>query len=309
MNLETYKKTNEAFKLLCVYHLGVRSGFFSEYNNMVWAMLYCLRCGIGFTLATRDANFAVKKGWQDYFLPFCPERQSWLHHRWLHPRFPKEHSLKFAFQDKVLCDLIKQIEKVDALTHEIWNGMRRQHTGLVDLPELGIHGDFREIVARLVDITWRFNPETQNILDTRRAALNLPARYIGIHIRGGDKRKESELHDPSEYIEKARAISGLRDIFVMSDDHANIETLRQRYPDFRFFTLTPQTAAGYHHRKHARKSKKERHEENLVLFTEIETMRRAEAVVCTFTSNLGVFLGMAMPTEKCHALDGEWRVW
>jgi len=32
-------------------------------------------------------------------------------------------------------------------------------------------------------------------------------------------------------------------------------------------------------------------------------------VACAFSSNLGLFLGMAMPFEKCHALDGEWKVW
>ena len=303
MTLETYQRLNASFKLLCVYHLGVRSGFFSEYNNMVWAMLYCLRCGIGFTLATRDANFAFKKGWRDYFLPFCSERQSWLH-----PRFPQP-GLKYAFQDAFLGEYIKQIEKVDALTHEVWNGMRRQDTGVVDLPELGVHGTFREVVSRLVNITWRFNPETQALLDARRAALNLPPRYIGLHIRGGDKRREAEPRDPSEYIEKARAVSDLRDVFVMSDDFKNIRLLRERHTDFRFHTLTSPKASGYLHRAFARRSKSVRREHHIELFASIETMRRAEAVVCAFTSNIGVFLGMAMPLERCHGLDGEWRVW
>ena len=308
MNLETYQQFNSRAKVNCIFHLGVRSGFFSEYNNMVWAMLYCLRCGIGFSLATRDANFGFKKGWQDYFLPFCPERQSWLHHHWLHPRWPGP-GWKFDFRDNVIGDLIRKFEKTDALTYDIWNGMRAQTGGDINLPELNTRGTFRELSSELVNMTWRFNSETQKIIDERRAALKLPARYLGLHIRGGDKTKETTLLDVSAYVEKARAISDVRDIFVMSDDFRNIELLRKNYPDFRFYTMTPETAGGYRHRAYARRGKAARREHYHELFASIETIRNAEAVVCTFTSNIGIFLGMAMPAKHCHSLDGDWRMW
>jgi len=318
MNPDTYQQFNKRAKVNCIFHLGVRSGFFSEYNNMVWAMLYCLRCGMGFSLATRDANFAFDKGWRDYFLPFCAERQSWLHHRWLHPRFPKPGTWKYDFQDKVLGDIIRKLEKTDALTHDIWNGMRSQKTdGEIEVLGfdkdrqecLSYRGTFRELSTRLVEMTWRFNPETQKILNERRAALKLPARYIGLHIRGGDKTKESALHDVSAYVEKARAVSELRDVFVMSDDFRNVELLRKNYPDFRFYTMTPENAEGYRHRAYARRGKAARREHYYELFASIETMRGAEAVVCTFTSNIGIFFGMAMPAKRCWSLDGDWRVW
>ena len=308
MELSSYQQTNASFKLLCVYHLGVRSGFFSEYNNMVWSMLYCLRCGISFALATRDANFAFSKGWQDYFEPFCPERQSWLHHRWLHPRFPRP-GLKFALQSGFLGDLIRQLEKADALTHDIWNGMRSQKTEDIEIPELNLRGSLRELSRELVDLTWRFNSETQAFINEHRAALKLPARYAGLHIRGGDKSKEAALRDGSAYIAKLRAVSDLRDVFVMSDDFRNIEILRKQFPELTFHTSTPEDAGGYRHRTYARRGKSAIREHHLELFSSIETMRRAEAAVCTFTSNIGIFLGMAMPFDRCHSLDGEWKMW
>ena len=307
MNLETYQQLNAKFKLRCVYHLGIRSGFFSEYNNMIWAMLYCLRCDFAFQLATRDANFGYKRGWQDYFEPFCTEQQSFFHHRWLHPRFPKS-GVKFAIQEYA-GNIIKQLEKVDALTYEIWNGMRQQDTGVIEIHATGSHASFRELSAELVAMTWRFNPETQAILDTRRTALKLPARYVGVHIRGGDKSKESDLHDVDAYVEKIRAVSDVRNLFVMSDDYRNVERLRERHPEFRVYTLTPETAGGYRHRASARRCKCARREHHLELFSSIEIMRRAEAVVCTFSSNIGIFLGMAMPPGRCHALDGDWHLW
>ncbi len=308
MNLDTYQQTNAAFKFRCIYHLGVRSGFFSEYNNMIWAMIYCLRCELTFYLATRDANFAFKKGWQDYFLPFCPERQSWLHHRWLHPRFPTER-LSFLLKEKIFGSVIRQLENADALTYDIWNGMRSQQAGDITLRALGHSGTLRELSRELVDMTWRFNPETRAILDARRAELKLPGHYLGLHIRGGDKKKEAVLLDVSAYMDKARAVSGLRDIFVMSDDYANIELLRQRYPDYRFHTLTSPKAGGYQHRVHARSGKLARREHYHELFASVEIMRHADAIVCAFTSNIGIFLGMSMPPDRCHSVDGTWKMW
>ena len=73
MLLSRYKILNQSFPNRFVYHIGAAEGFFSEYNNMILSMLYCLEHKIQFNLYSKDANFKYDKGWSDYFAPFCLE--------------------------------------------------------------------------------------------------------------------------------------------------------------------------------------------------------------------------------------------
>ena len=68
--LDLYHRVNDRSSPRFVYHLGGDSGFFSEYNNMILAILYCLDKKIRFSIYSKDANFKYKEGWNDYFSPF-----------------------------------------------------------------------------------------------------------------------------------------------------------------------------------------------------------------------------------------------
>ena len=71
--LNKYKELNESYKPILVYHVGIDAGFFSEFNDLIFMILYCLEHKIQFKLYSDDANFGIEKGWQDYFEPFCEE--------------------------------------------------------------------------------------------------------------------------------------------------------------------------------------------------------------------------------------------
>ncbi|MEG1585353.1 MAG: hypothetical protein RR346_00600, partial [Bacteroidales bacterium] len=64
-----------------IFRIGIDAGFFSEYNNMILAYLYCKENNINFSLYSEYANFAFDKGWEDYFLPFCPKETDPIHSR------------------------------------------------------------------------------------------------------------------------------------------------------------------------------------------------------------------------------------
>lgn len=66
--IQKYKEVNDSFSYWkLIFHLGCDSGFYSEFNNMVLAMIYCLKSQIRFSMYSADANFGYKDGWQDYF--------------------------------------------------------------------------------------------------------------------------------------------------------------------------------------------------------------------------------------------------
>ena len=81
VTLEKYQEINDSFKgKSLVFHIGSDAGFYSELNNMILAIIYCLRWNIRFTLYSADANFKHNNGWTDYFLPFCEEITDDFHH-------------------------------------------------------------------------------------------------------------------------------------------------------------------------------------------------------------------------------------
>ena len=70
---QKYNKINDSYKEVCIY-LGIGTGFFSEFNNMVLAILYCLVNKIKFKLYLMNAKgFPNNKGWEEFFMPFANE--------------------------------------------------------------------------------------------------------------------------------------------------------------------------------------------------------------------------------------------
>src|SRR6185369_14450129 len=114
MDLVDYQRFNDTFKRTLVFHLGVEAGFFSEFNNMVLAMLYCLHHQIRFVLYSDNANFKVSKGWEDFFLPFCEETRR-PEHRELNNRFPPE---RISAEKRERIECFKKSNGIDFLTHE-----------------------------------------------------------------------------------------------------------------------------------------------------------------------------------------------
>jgi len=119
--LTEYKKLNESFEKKLVFHLGSRSGFFSEYNCMLLCMIYCLQHEIQFQLYSRDLSISVRDGWTDFFEPFCPETTKNLH-RLFNSRFPRP-TPQFKLR-KAMGPLVKALCGCDYLTYELWDDFR-----------------------------------------------------------------------------------------------------------------------------------------------------------------------------------------
>lgn len=308
--IPAYRKLNDSFSPEFVYHLGCEAGFFSEYNNMILGMLYCLRKRIRFSLYSSDANFAYLKGWTDYFIPFCEESGNILHH-WLNrrpnPRF-KNRLLRGA--DHCLSLAFRRINRNRLTLTDLWDEIRKQDLGAFEMPELGFTGDLRAACQKLIQYTWRYNSETQRVVSDHIASLRLPMRYVGFHIRGGDKFVEARLQDVDVYIQKACGLSSLREAFVLTDDYGIIELLDRTYPDWTFYTLCAPEERGYFHQKFKKQSKKIIRAQHLRLFASMDILAASDLFIGTFSSNPGMYLGMRMEEGKAYSVDmPEWRIW
>ncbi len=319
--LPNYAETNESFEKKLVFHLGSRSGFFSEYNNMLLCMIYCLQHRIQFQLFSRDLSLGFENGWTDYFEPFCPETSNGLH-RLFNSRFPRptpQFKLRKAFGP-----LVKSLTGCDYLTYELWDEFRAlcSEDGWQRLENRGretesgdqksVHGDIaslREQCHDLVEMTWRFKPEIKEDIRKEAEEADLPKNYLAVHIRRGDKIKENEDSPLATYMEKLKSLSILRDVLVMTDDYRIFKQLITDYPDWSFHTLENDKQDGYQHRKNKKTSAQKKRDGTIRFFAGIELSANAEHFVGTFSSNIGKYMGLRMKKEQCHAIDNnQWVI-
>ena len=308
---------------VCVYRIGSQSGFYSEFNLMILTMLYCLEEGIEFKLYSDGANFAPERGWRQFFLPFCEEVHDSFHvkfngrTKYIFPsRGRKYYYRNTAFILKYLDLLMRSIEdrykkkyRVNYLTNDVLEKLKLRYAGSAtdgmyfNFPKEKVFGDFQTVTRALIEKAYRFNDETQQAIDRWVDKISLPEKYVGFQIRGGDKYVETSLHSVDKYIKKAESLTNIRNAFISTDDYRLFTLATERYPDWKFLTLCDEQDVGYNHKEFMMKSFDERLENYYNLFACIEILRKSDLFVGTYSSNLGVFLGMCMEPDKCFAVD------
>jgi Alpha-(1,6)-fucosyltransferase N- and catalytic domains len=322
-----YNHINKSFKRKVVFRIGLAAGFFSEYNNMIFAMAWCLRNNYQFQLFSSEANFGFDKGWADYFIPFCTEVSNKFHLRYNHRPYPYGSSkyyplfvrslVRFGFMKAnlnylpVSHRLKRKFGLGKLLTQDIFVIAHSQNPyEEVEISKLGFNGNFKSLCKILTHLTWRFNQKTQMEIDRLINELNLPATYVGFHIRRGDKFVETQHMSLSLYIEKAETISDLRTAFVSTDDYNIINELHASYPAWHFYTLCQPHERGYYQSEFQELNILEKKISNIRLFSSMVVLEHACHFIGTFSSNMGIFLGMRMSPENCHGIDfNEWNIW
>ncbi|GHT75978.1 hypothetical protein FACS189413_00520 [Bacteroidia bacterium] len=268
---------------------------------MILAMLYCLDNKIKFVLYSKDANFGYDKGWTDYFLPFCEEETGHFHHK----QNPSNADWKKKIKPQIL--IYHLFHKNTYLTFELFPCFRGKTfvRKQFDIPELGIKGGLREALPVLVDLTWKYNQNTQNIIDQLTASLHLPEHYIGFHIRSGDKYTEAELLNVSDYVEKAEEKSILKNAFVLTDNYEVINHFHSSFNDWDISTLCNPNEKGYFHKNFIKQSKEHKKKQFETFFASMEILNRANIFIGTFSSNLGLFLGVRRPKDTSFGVDSD----
>ncbi len=307
---EKYNKLNESFDEECVFRVGISQGFFSEINNMIFAMLYCLDHKIKFVLYSDDANFSNNKGWEEFFLPFCDQVHESFHKKYnfkIRTEIPfKKNSIRMLY-----VIIYKWFHGIDFLTYDVFDSFFNTPYLKVNdfhIEPLEISGKASEASRNLVDMVWRFNPSTAQDIEKIIESLNLPSKYVAMHIRGGDKIIEKYMHgdllDIDVYIKKIEKINkDVKNIFVFTDDYLNIEKLKIKRPQWNVFTLCEKDEHGYFNHEFNLLSWDKRKKQLLKLFANIEIIARSDIFFGTATANPYLFLALKMDSIKMCKVD------
>lgn len=302
-----YNKINENFSNTLVFHLDNSAGFFSEINNLVLAILYCLQNKIKFVLFADDACFSTfGNGWEDFFRPFCPITHSKLHLKY---NFRQRNEKKLKKYAKKI-DLFKKRNNIKYLTYELFPLFHNNDFAktTINIDELKINSSVKEASKIIFENIMRYNGFIAEEINNEKNKIKLPKNYQSMHIRSGDKHIEIDLSPTKKYMDKLQSISKCKDIFVATDDYSNIEDLKNNYPDYNFYTMCEKEQRGYLQADFENSSDDHKYKSYIKLLAEIELLQNGENCICTYSSNIGMYLGIIR--DKVYSIDiDEWTVW
>jgi len=332
MELADYQRVNKSFSKKLIFHFGTGSGFFSEYNNMLKAMAYCLQNNIQFVLYSADATFRFQKGWQDFFLPFTDEVTDSFHSQY-NKRFLK-HSITRSFRRYLRGILVtikfrktyghllqyyrfyrepqdvKNLKKqygIDYFTYDLWSSFQEMNLEKSVVVPGFFEGTTADLMKSLDKIIWRFNDAISVELDGLKQMLKLPTSYFGMQIRGGDKFMENSVLDYNLYfqtlISKQSSYPTLSSVFVLTDDYRIIENVRLNYPQFDVYTLCTPAELGYFNESFIAETDVERKTKMVRLLAAIEILAHAAFFIGTQSANPGKCLKLRLGEQKFYSLD------
>lgn len=299
----SYRKVNETFRRRMVYHVGVDCGFFVEMNYMVDAMLYCLAHCIRFQLYSDDANFGTGKGWTEYFQPFCEEIHEPLH-QWCNFHRPPSwrRILKLCKRQKAVGPIVWKLKSIQktAMGHLMTILTYKEYVLLGQdvpvhpdhhyrIPDLDINADYTEAYGLLARMIWKHQPDILYQMAKYRECLTLPPLYDSIHIRGGDKMKETCLISEERILQMLNPKDGTY-IFVLTDDYRKFQKLQRDYPHLRFMTLCMADETGYHHLNFSKLPPCEKKRAIIKLLTSVELLLHSRSFVGSITTGPSVFV-------------------
>lgn len=296
-------------KTKLIYRLGSDSGFFSEVNNMILAIIYCIENNLEFQLYSKNGNYSCDDAWLDYFEPFTTHRYEFFHHVFnyrpgtcpLPEKLIIEELLEKRNNEKVL------------LTQHIWSKIDDNHVfnanKWVNSP--GINGRFLCVTKEIIQSIWKYNKQTNDDIRAIVDRINIPVKYDSLHIRRGDKITEvMQLPSINQYFDKLNLLTNGEDlpIYIATDDYSVIAEIKSMYPYKKIFYSDSIENNGFDMKIFSSLPKESKHKQIIHLLADIEMLKNSRCFVGTFSSNIGMFMGMCR--SDAYAVDSDtWLNW
>jgi hypothetical protein len=243
------------------------AGFCSELNQILLAFAYSVTTKRQFLINSRTWNYG---NFADYFYLPSPNSSSYSNRT-------------FLVEDNRQNEMIDHLKttRVGAQVRKFWLATRH----LQSIP----------IKRQVAHYLWKsMTNETLKFIEMHRIQ-NL-SKYIGIHIRKGDKLKaEAREISLNKYITAIERILQTNktspQIFIASDDYTVISQFRQLKPTWNFFSLHDQNlqrekTTGHVQGRFNRLSKNQTLFETRLFICELQMLVDAHYVLCAMSSNV-----------------------
>ena len=299
-----------------IFSLTTR-GFYSELFNLSLAHVYARHFGLQLKINSWLWNFRLDKGWEDYFEPVIKNSNNPLSAQdnvytkerpWIGKIYYKPNEF-FTFYYRVLVNWLYTLFHPNTmLTKDIFEDMRSDK-----FINNVLGKDAFALLSEAYKNIYILNPETRKLLDNAKQALSLPDKYIGVHIRRGDKITSEEMkaiHN-DKYINEILKHSELcKTIYIATDDVSIIdEFITILEPNgIKVYYNKFNNSKGYDLVKFNKAEKNTRREEAINVLLDMDILIHSTFFIGTYTSNLSRVVPFYLGQENCVSLDNEWNI-
>lgn len=200
--LRYYRAVNETHADCVAYVLGDR-GFFAEVTTVARAMIYAWTQRQQLVLDSGGFAYSSRDGWADYFEPFCKSASE---------VDPERICERFRFSLEGDRSLFQKLRAFDP--------------GRIRFGTLEITG-MQPLIRHFMRLIFRLGYDSKLRVNRLKESLRLPGDYVAVHIRRGDKVGDEDVYYPVELYFEQLGELGHEAIFVMSDDYAAVDDVRE----------------------------------------------------------------------------------
>lgn len=299
-----------------IYSLSTR-GMYSELFNLCLAIVYARHHKQSLRLNTWLWNSRIKKGWEDYFEstlkcsdnPFSAQDKVYTNEKpWIGKIYYKPRDF-FSFYYRLILNYIYHISHPHhLLTKDIFEDMRSKEFIHDTLGRDGFN-----LMASSFKQMYILNNNTKEYLKQRIDSLRLPNKYIGVHIRRGDKITSKEMQEIrlDSYINtiiKYNSISP--NVYVATDDISIMEDMKTKLSlyGFNIFYNNQNKSQGFNESDFNHADRQTRYEETINVLLDMEVLIHSNFFIGTYTSNLSRVVPFFLGLKKCVSLDNDWNI-
>lgn len=285
-------------KNLVIYNL-TRRGFYSEIMNLCLAKIYCDFKNYKLIVNSRNWNARQNDGLSDYFIPYFIESHNYYTSQYFVEGKMKRFKIKQIIKHKICFlhelslinnSIYKKILHIGGYNikynDDIWNDMRSsQFINSFD------NTTWINMYSNLLKHFYQYNKQLNALIKTRINEIILPAKYIGVHIRKGDKIKE---HD-------------IQNIYIATDDISIIPQIKKLLPTYNIFYNHSVSQTGFCEKEFNKKTKNEKVNDVINVLIDVEILKSANYFIGTFSSNLSQIIPCFIKLDKCTSIDIDWH--
>jgi len=282
-------------------------GTYSELNVLVLGQLYAKAINAEFFVDDRQWAASPRSGLREYFETDV--------NRWLRasPHLTTfRHSLraKLATTAFNLLPSSKILSAAHAFDQFMSAKFWKESLGFADDSTVNqwLYNEKKHAFKEL----YRFNTKTFSRISAINGRLAPQEPYCAVHVRRGDKITSKEMRAISlESYAEAIAKQPHKTALIFSDDFrifAELRTLSEsKSPSVQLINCTDESMTGFSEKDYRNMRDDERIGAVTRVFAEMELMRRAQYLVCTFSSNVSRFAALYVGLENCLSLDCNWH--
>lgn len=297
-----------------IYSLTTR-GLFSELTNLALAKVYADWHGMELLVNSKNWNARIKKGWKDYFQSTLPcrndfftaqlkiysQEKPWIGKIYYSPQefftFYLYHCANFIYtlfhpHTELSKDVFAKMTAAEFVEGTLGEGCFARFSSA-----------FREL--------YRYNARTEAEITQRKRKLDLPQRYMGVHIRRGDKIVSGEMEEIGigayiSEIEKRKDIC--RNVYIATDDFSSIPLLEEALLPQGFCLYYNEAGGkrGFDEKTFNGKAKEERYADTLDVLLDMDVLIHACFFIGTYSSNLSRVVPVYVGPDNCMSLDRPW---